>query len=215
MKIEKFPEYKLDQFIKEKMNENEMFIQGEYQTGTAVVLGRVTPHLSDVNEARCMQDAVPILRRKGGGGAVLLFPGVLVLSCSFKKNNSAVDLMGFLEEAVKKIKEGILDYMDVPLAIRGNGDLCIGDKKILGSSIYSTKDYITYYCTLIIRGNLNQISEYLLHPSKEPEYRKGRKHEDFITSIEANVNIADEEKLFTSIIRSLGTININDLILVD
>lgn len=215
MKIEKFPEYKLDQFIKEKMNENEMFIQGEYQTGTAVVLGRVTPHSSDVNEARCMQDAVPILRRKGGGGAVLLFPGVLVLSCSFKKNNSAVDLMGFLEEAVKKVKEGILDYINVPLAIRGNGDLCIGDKKILGSSIYSTKDYITYYCTLIIRGNLNQISEYLLHPSKEPEYRKGRKHEDFITSIEANVNIADEEKLFTSIIRSLGTININDLILVD
>lgn len=215
MKIEKFPEYKLDEYIKEKMNEHEIYIQGEYQNRTTVVLGRVTPHSSDVNEARCTQDAVPILRRKGGGGAVLLFPGVFVLSCSFKKDNRAVDLMGFLEESVKKIKEGILNYMDVPLVIRGNGDLCIGDKKILGSSIYSTKDYITYYCTLIIRGNLNQISEYLLHPSKEPEYRKGRKHEDFITSIEANVKIADEEKLFTSIIRSLGTININDLILAD
>ena len=215
MKIEKFPEYILDEYIKEKMNENEIYIQGEYQNRTVVVLGRVTPHSSDVNEARCIKDAVPILRRKGGGGAVLLFPGVLVLSASFKKDNRAVDLMGFLEESVEKIKEGILNYMEVPLAIRGNGDLCIRDKKILGSSIHSTKDYITYYCTLIIRGNLNQISEYLLHPSKEPEYRKGRKHEDFITSIEANVNIADEEKLFTSIIRSLGTININDLILVD
>ena len=215
MKIEKFPPYSLDDFIREKITENEIMIQGEYQTGTAVVLGRVTPHSSDVNVAACIQDDVPILRRKGGGGAVLLFPGVLVLNCTLKKDNKAVDLMEFLEIAVAKIKDGILDYMDLPLSIRGNGDLCIGDKKILGSSIYSTKDYITYYCTLIIRGNINLISKYLLHPSKEPEYRQGRTHEDFITSIEANGNIADDEKLFNSIIRSLGTININDLILVD
>lgn len=210
MKIEKFPEYKLDTYIKEKIVENEIFVHGEYQTGTSVVLGRVTPHTSDVNIETCMKDQIPILRRKGGGGAVLLFPGVLILSCSLKKGNRTVDLMDFLEKSVEKVKTGILNYMDVPLAIRGNGDLCIGDKKILGSSIYSTKEYITYYCTLIIRGNLDFISKYLLHPSKEPEYRKGRKHEDFITSIEEHASIPEDDELFSSILKSLGCMNIND-----
>ncbi|MDD2371828.1 MAG: hypothetical protein PHQ32_07510 [Firmicutes bacterium] len=213
MKIEKFPEYILDGYIKEKLIHEDMFINIEYQNNTSVVLGRVTPHTSDVNSENCKTDNISIFRRKGGGGAVLLFPGVTIISCSFKKDHRVVDLMKCLDVAVEKIKEGILNYIQIPLEIRGNGDLCIEDKKILGSSIYSTKEYITYYCTLIIRGNINSISKYLTHPSKEPDYRKGRSHENFITTIEANAKINNDNELFTSIRKSLETIKIKDIYL--
>ncbi len=213
MKIEGFPEYSLDGYIKAELIQKEVYINIEYQNSTAVVLGRVTPHSSDVNLETCINDNIPILRRRGGGGAVLLFPGVIVISCSFKKDHKVVDLMKFLDLSVRKIKEGILNHMNIPLEIRGHGDLCIGDKKILGSSIYSTKEYITYYSTLIIRGNFNLISKYLTHPTKEPDYRKGRSHENFITTLEANKKIENDNELFTSIIMSLETIKLKDIYL--
>ena len=213
MKIKEFPEYILDKYIKEKLIDKEVFINTQYQNNTTVVLGRVTPHDSDVNLTACRTDEIPVLRRKGGGGAILLFPGVVVISYSLKKDNRAVDLMRFLEIAVAKIKDGILNYIELPLEIRGQCDLCIGEKKILGSSIYSTKDYITYYCTLIVRGNINLISKYLKHPTKEPDYRKGRSHENFITTIEAHKKINNDEILFSSIKKSLETVKIKDIYL--
>lgn len=209
MKIERFSPYELDELIKEKITKEKRIVQCIYQNDTAVVLGRVTPHTSDVNLERCLEDNIPVLRRRGGGGAVLLFPGVLVTSCTLKKDDKPVDLLKFLETSAMQVKEGIENYLEIPIDFRGSGDLCIGDKKILGSSIYSTKEYITYYATLILRGDTSLISRYLLHPSKEPEYRKGRPHEDFVTSIEEHKLIDNDKDLNQSILRSLKKINLN------
>src|SRR5713101_1696181 len=46
----------------------------------AVVLGSASRLAEDVDEAACLADGVPILRRASGGGTVLLGPGCLCYS---------------------------------------------------------------------------------------------------------------------------------------
>ena len=69
--------------------------------------------------------------------------------------------------------------------------LSIKEKKILGSSIYRTKDKIFYQAVLNISQGTELFERYLKHPKKEPDYRKGRNHNDFVTSIRAEGYILD------------------------
>lgn len=213
MKIEVHEDYLFDKVIKNSRENKDILISGNFVKNTAVVIGRVTSSTTDVNVESCLRDSIPIYRRKGGGGAVVLFPGVAVISCTLNKKGNVVDLLEFLNICVEKIKEGLEKALDTPFSIRGSGDLCIGDKKVLGSSIYSSKEYITYYCTLIVKGNLEAISKYLLYPSKEPTYRKGRDHKNFITSIAKHEIGIDEKSLLKSITSSLEEIKLKNIIM--
>lgn len=40
-----------------------------------------------------------------------------------------------------------------------------------------------YHAVLNIAEEISTISQYLKHPSKEPDYRMGRNHRDFVTSL--------------------------------
>ena len=47
---------------------------------TVVVLASSNKSENEVNEKYCLDENIPILRRKGGGGTVLLSPGCLILT---------------------------------------------------------------------------------------------------------------------------------------
>ena len=211
MKIKPFLAYSWDSQLVEAMTREKKLIKIEPIENPFVVLGRVTPHEPDVLMDHCLTDQVPIYRRKGGGGAVLLFPGVAVITAAFRKEKKEelVEIEAFLNGIVGKIQKGILKTMDIPLHIRGMGDLCIENKKILGSSVYSTRDFISYYGSLIVGGNPALMSRYLGHPSKEPNYRKGRPHEAFVTSIEGYEKIKNKLVFYQAIEDSLATFDLN------
>jgi lipoate-protein ligase A len=69
------------------------------------------------------------------------------------------------------------------LSQRGLSDICIGDKKILGSSLYMPRGRAHYQASLLVHCDLNIMFKYLKHPSREPDYRRGRRHEDFLTTL--------------------------------
>ena len=56
---------------------------------TEAVLGAGTPE-TDVDLARCAADGVPVYRRRGGGGAVVLAPGCLVITAGVRGVPAAV-----------------------------------------------------------------------------------------------------------------------------
>src|SRR5262249_51985287 len=60
----------------------------------AVVLGAAGRLAQEVDEAACMNDGVPIVRRSSGGGAVVLGPGCLNFSLilRFDHHPSLIDL---------------------------------------------------------------------------------------------------------------------------
>ena len=74
------------------------------------------------------------------------------------------------------------------LSQKGTSDICIGNRKILGSSLYRTayngREILFYQASLLVNPNLTLIERYIKHPPREPAYRNGRKHQDFLTSLE-------------------------------
>ena len=69
------------------------------------------------------------------------------------------------------------------LGYKGISDITINDLKILGSSIYQNKHVVFYHAVLNVCESVSWIGRYLKHPVREPDYRKNRNHNDFVTSI--------------------------------
>jgi lipoate-protein ligase A len=152
---------------------------------TVVVLGRSRRAQEDVELERCAEDGVPVLRRAGGGG-------ILIVSVA-----GGTSLPFHLIEhmnAVNALVVAALESLGVKnLAIRGISDIACGDRKLAGSSLYRTKDTVLYQGSILVQPDFALFDRYLRHPSKEPDYRKGRSHRDFLTSLESEGYPIDPE----------------------
>lgn len=148
----------------------------------AVVLGRGNNAASEVYENHCQQDNIPILRRRGGGGTVILSPGMLVMSLA-KCVKHPFQMKEYFHQINAYIIESLQSLGIRTLNQQGHSDICLRDRKILGSSMYRSRQLLFYAASLMVSNNLEIIDRYLKHPSKEPEYRRGRSHQEFLTSI--------------------------------
>jgi lipoate-protein ligase A len=66
---------------------------------------------------------------------------------------------------------------------RGISDLAIGEKKILGTSLYRRRLILFYQGSLLVSGDLSLFTRYLAMPTRVPDYRAGRGHEEFCTTL--------------------------------
>jgi lipoate-protein ligase A len=145
------------------------------------VLGAGTPE-RDVDLALCAATDVPVYRRRGGGGAVVLSPGNLVITAAYPAN-----LKRFASQWIIPIGEAVVRALQrvgvEGAAVRGLGDVAIGDRKILGASLYANREVALYQGSLLVDSDLSLIPAYLPHPSREPDYRRGRSHLEFVTTL--------------------------------
>jgi len=155
-----------------------------YPVGLSVVLGQSNILDRSVNVKAVARDNVPVYRRPSGGEAVLLTPGTLVISAILKERRFRSPLIYF--QAFNRLVKESLESLGVRrLAFRGISDIAIGEKKILGSSIFRTHRKILYHAVLNVAMPVDTIETYLHHPPKEPDYRGGRPHRQFVTSLHA------------------------------
>ena len=130
------------------------------------------------------RDGIPVYRRPSGGEAVILTPDTLVISTILNETNLSSPLRYFQFYNLRVI--GCLKAMGIEgLRYRGISDSAIGEKEILGSSIYRNHWKIFYHAVLNISMPIDLIGKYLKHPPREPEYRDGRPHHEFVTSLHA------------------------------
>ena len=150
--------------------------------GVAVVLGRGNKAESEVYTNRCRNESIPVLRRRGGGGTVVLCPGIVVISLVKWVNHDY-----YFKEFFRQINGYVIETLHglgmMELDQQGISDICIRDRKILGASMYRSKKLLFYTASLMVSNQLSLIEHYLRHPSKEPDYRKGRSHHEFLTTI--------------------------------
>jgi lipoate-protein ligase A len=66
---------------------------------------------------------------------------------------------------------------------RGISDLAIGEKKILGTSIYRRRLTLFYQASLLVSNDLSLFGRYLTMPERVPDYRRGRGHTEFCTTL--------------------------------
>lgn len=151
---------------------------------TVVVLGSGSRPEVEVCEDACRADGVPLLQRRGGGCAVVIDPGNVIVSVvaaglPFGRHRSQFDRLsawlieGLAQAGVENVRQA------------GISDLVLGDRKIAGSAIYRSKDLLYYSASLLVTADLDRIARYLRHPPREPEYRAGRDHLAFLTTLAA------------------------------
>lgn len=148
----------------------------------AVIAGRGSRLNTEIVLSRCRADNIPIYRRSGGGCAVFLDPGNLVVSLVmpakgrprirklFDQCNQWL-ISGLTQSGIKGI------YQD------GISDLVRENRKIGGTSLYCNRDITYYSASILVNPDLKNIMRYIHHPPREPGYRQGRSHLDFVTSL--------------------------------
>ncbi|MDH7500665.1 MAG: hypothetical protein QHH30_09830 [candidate division NC10 bacterium] len=151
-----------------------------------VVLGRSSRPEEEVWEDHCRADGIPILKRWGGGKSVLLSPGMLILSVAAEVSQLGSHL--FYARALNELIEKSLTCFGVRnINHQGISDLALGDRKILGCCLYITRGrgrtFIFYQGSLLFDLDLSRMARYLKHPPWEPEYRRGRAHPEFLTTL--------------------------------
>ncbi len=149
-----------------------------------VVLGNANDFARECKTVECINDEVTVLKRYGGGGAVVLHPGCLIISVGMWVNQyfGNQNFFSIINEAVINTLQGSYPNLN-KLGQNGISDITWRERKIAGTSLFRSRNYLLYQASLLVEDNINLIERYLAHPSKEPEYRNGKSHRDFLCSL--------------------------------
>jgi lipoate-protein ligase A len=154
----------------------------------AVVLGAGCQLALEVNEAACRADQVPIVRRASGGGTVLLGPGCLnyTLVLGYERAPPLGDVGGsyvYILDQIAKSLDGLAPGMERA----GTSDLAIRGLKFSGNAQQRKRDHLVHHGTLLYGFDVSRVGRYLHSPERQPDYRAGRDHADFLMNLPLTV----------------------------
>jgi lipoate---protein ligase len=153
-------------------------------TARMVVIGRSSRLAEEVNVPACQARGIPVLRRSSGGAAIVTGPGSLmyavILSYELRPELQSLDRAH--EFVLGTLLSGLQEL--VPSAQRrGTSDLAIGERKFSGNSLRCKRTHLLYHGTLLYDFPLDVISACLLTAPRQPKYREGREHGDFVGNL--------------------------------
>jgi lipoate-protein ligase A len=147
-----------------------------------VVLGRGSRPGAELRLEACEADGVCVRRRRGGGCAVVLDPGDLVVSLAL-----LVPGIGDNRRHFARISEWLLDGLARAgisgVRREGSSDLAVADRKVGGACISRRRGLLHYGASLLVDPDVGLMERYLRHPPREPAYRAGRSHRDFVGAL--------------------------------
>jgi len=150
----------------------------------AVVLGSSSHVATEARIEVCAQREIPILRRSSGGAAILTGPGCLMYAVvlSYRKRPHLRPIDATHRFVLDTVLSAIRTR--VPGVERaGTSDLVLDGRKFSGNSLRCKRDHLLYHGTLLYNFRLAQIAECLGRPAREPHYRAGRGHDDFVMNL--------------------------------
>lgn len=168
----------------------------------SVVIGYGEKVAETVDIRACKNRGVPIIRRFSGGGTVLIsekclnYSVIVPLSCSNGLGNIAPSF-----QAINGIIVDALKELQLPAKIEEDTDVTINSRKIAGSSQSRRWGVLCHQGTILIESDSENIEKFIKKPTKQPKYRNGRNHKDFLTSLKQEREEIDE-KLFERRLKS-------------
>lgn len=152
----------------------------------AVVLGAGSRPERELDLDACRADGIPLLRRPGGGCAVVVDPGNVVVSVAYPAPGFGGNRAHF--DAISARLGGALAELGFPgVTVEGGSDLALGGRKFAGACVHRARGLLYYSATLLVDPRLELLPRYLAHPPREPAYRAGRAHLDFVRPLAAHV----------------------------
>jgi lipoate---protein ligase len=156
----------------------------------AVVLGASGRIGEDLLVDACRADGVPIFRRSSGGGTVVVGPGALSVTLILPE--SAAPGLTAVDQAQHYVLDRIarsIERTGPEVTVAGRGDLVWGDRKCGGSAQRRLKHWFMVHCSILYDFPIDRIVRYLAIPRRQPEYRLGREHHDFLSNLGVPRNI--------------------------
>lgn len=149
-----------------------------------VVLGRSSDAQTEVNLAACRQREIPVLRRASGGASVLIGPGCLMYSVvlSYQQRPQLRMIEAAHQFALERLRRAI--HPQAPEIIAsGTSDLSLNLRKFSGNSLRCRQRHLLYHGTIVYALSTEIMAACLGTPPRQPAYRNGRGHQDFVTNI--------------------------------
>src|SRR5688500_13907092 len=126
----------------------------------AVVVGSLGAISREVHEDACRADAVPILRRLSGGGAVILAQGCLNYSLVLSLDTHPE--LRHVGNSYRAILNRIIAALRLRgLTMQGQSDLAIGQRKISGNAQRRGRRALLHQGTLLYALNVRHMERYL------------------------------------------------------
>ncbi len=129
---------------------------------------------------------VPVFRRCTGGGSVLQGPGCLNYSLILPIG-AAPELSSITQTncfIMKRHRDALAPLVNGPVTVEGYTDLALDGRKFSGNSQRRKNRWLLFHGTFLLRCDFNFMDTVLLFPPREPAYRKGRSHSQFLTTVE-------------------------------
>jgi lipoate-protein ligase A len=175
---------------------------------TCVVLGRGSDPRVELDVAAVKADGVRVYRRLGGGCAVVLDRGNVIVSVTSQLAGLGGNTATFAAISHWLIKAMHRIGCD-SISRAGPADLVLNGRKISGACIYRSRDLLYYSATLLVQADVAKIARYLRHPPREPDYRVGRAHSDFVGTVAACGAPMHPQILARRLLKTLGTLELS------
>ena len=150
-----------------------------------VVMGYSNKVASEININACEAKGVPMFRRFSGGGTVLQGPGCLNYSLAIK--HEPLGIPAGLTDSYRFVLERHVKFctnqVSGSVQIQGISDLAVGGRKFSGNAQHRKRLCSLFHGTFLLGFDLGLIETYLPMPSKQPAYRGGRSHGDFLCNL--------------------------------
>ncbi len=147
----------------------------------AVVIGANERPEQVVDAEACAVKEVEVLKRCTGGGTVLQTGGVLnyslVTPAPDHLNLKAAFHLG------ADLVCAILAALGITGTPQGISDVAVADRKISGNAQARRWNALLLHGTLLVDFDFDLADKVLRHPPREPEYRRGRSHRDFLVTL--------------------------------
>jgi len=150
---------------------------------STVVIGRSVDADSEVDLTFCERHDVPVIVRPSGGRSVLIGRGTVQYTYAIP--TSLYDDVRSIAGA-KKFCNDLLQKASPELSSLQqdrSGDLTSNGRKIAGLAMRRTRDAVMLHGTILVDADLELIARVLRHPIREPAYRRGRSHREFLANL--------------------------------
>lgn len=148
----------------------------------AVVLGCGDKAETEVCVEECGRRGTPILKRLTAGGTVLQTDGVFNYSYTAPDPNR-YDITRVFDLGASLIIDALAS-LGVESHKRGISDVAVGERKISGNAQARRWRAVLLHGTVLVRIDRDLLQSVLRHPSREPDYRQGREHGNFIVTLD-------------------------------
>jgi len=149
---------------------------------TVIVLGQSNSIETSLYTDAASADGLRVTKRPSGGETVILTPATIAFTVA-KRFPEMIQFRDFFRMVNGRVITALEELGVSRLGSKGISDITIGNRKILGSSMRKVNNKLVYHAVLNLGEDPALFARYLRHPGREPDYREGRSHSEFVTSM--------------------------------